>query len=82
MAALVAAHPDLQPVPPPLPPQMLVDLLKHPFCVGEPRRMVLEQLTRHYNRPFADQWEFVEYAQQQKLDLDFTSPPARPGVKP
>ncbi len=64
----------MQPPPPPLPAQMLVDLLKHPFCVGAACRTVLDQLSRHYNRPFADQWDFVDYAQREKLDLDFTSP--------
>jgi hypothetical protein len=60
-----------------LPPQTLVDLLKHPFCLGEPRRLVLDQLARGYHRPFADQWDFVDYVQQQKLGLDLTTPPAR-----
>ncbi len=68
----------LEPTPPPLPAQMLVDLLKHPLCVGEARRVVLEQLTRHYNRPFADQWEFVDFVHEQNLDLDLTTPPQRP----
>jgi hypothetical protein len=64
--------------PPPLPPQTLVEILKQPFCVGEARRLVLEQLSRHYHRPFADQWEFVEYVHKHKLDLDLTTPPQRP----
>jgi hypothetical protein len=64
--------------PPPLPAQTLVDLLKHPFCVGEARRLVLEQLARHYERPFADQWDFVRFAQEQELDLDLLTPPQRP----
>jgi hypothetical protein len=62
----------------PLPAQSLVDLLKHPFCVGKPRRLVLVQLSRHYNRPFANQWEFVEYVTEQKLPLDLLTPPVRP----
>jgi serine/threonine protein kinase/pilus assembly protein TadC len=60
-----------------LPPQTLVDLLKHPFCVGEARRLVLDQLARHYHQPFADQWDLVDYVQEQKLGLDLTTPPAR-----
>jgi hypothetical protein len=70
--------PTLEPLPPPLPAQTLVELLKHPLCVGEARRLVLGQLARHYERPFADQWEFVRFAREQKLGLDFTSPPQRP----
>ncbi len=66
----------LKPVP--ALPQTLVDVLKHPFCVGEARRAVLEQLSRHYNRPFADQWELVEYVTENKLPLDLTTPLMRP----
>jgi hypothetical protein len=57
---------------------MLVDLLKQPFCVGEARRLVLGQLARHYQRPFADQWDFVRFAEEQKLPLDLHTPPQRP----
>jgi hypothetical protein len=75
----VLLQPAYPPVPPPLPAQRLVDLLKHPFCVGEVRRVVLAQLSRHYRRPFADQWEFVAFATGQKLGLDLTSPVRRVG---
>jgi hypothetical protein len=59
-----------------LPPQTLVDRLKHPCSAGEARRLVLDQLARSYHRPFADPWDFVAYAQQQKLGLDLPTPPA------
>jgi hypothetical protein len=78
LVAPVPLQPALEPLPPPLPAQTLVDLLKHPLCVGEARRLVLEQLGRHYHRSFADQWEFVEYARQQNLNLDLTTSPKRP----
>ena len=65
-----------------LPAQALVDLLKHPFCVREARRLVLEQLSRHYHRPFADQWEFVAYAQLHQPQLDLLTPPKHPEPKP
>jgi hypothetical protein len=84
-ASLLSAPALLQPTlepPPPLPAQTLVDLLKQPFCVGEARRLVLGQLARHYQRSFADQWDFVRFAQEQKLDLDLTSPPKRPELPP
>jgi serine/threonine protein kinase len=77
-AALASAKMALEPMPPPLSPQTLVGLLKQPFCVGEARRLVLEQLSRHYHRSFADQWEFVEYVHKHKLALDLTTPPQRP----
>jgi hypothetical protein len=60
-----------------LPAPTLVDLLKQPFCVGEARRLVLDQLQRHYRRPFADQWEFVRFATEHNLGLDLTTPPKR-----
>jgi hypothetical protein len=66
----------------PLLPQTLVNILKHPFCVGETRRLVLDQLSRHEHRPFTDQWEFAEYVAKNKLDLDLTTPPERPGTLP
>jgi hypothetical protein len=40
---------------------------------------VLAQLTRHYQRPFADQWDFVRFAQEQQLGLDLLTPSQRPG---
>jgi hypothetical protein len=67
--------PALAAPPPPLPAQALVDLLKHPFCVGQARRPVLAQLQRQYHRPFADQWDFVRFARKQNLGLDLDSPP-------
>ncbi len=63
---------------PPLPPQVLVNLLKHPCCVAMARRAVLDQLARRYGRPFADQWDFVRFAAEQHSDLDLTSAPTRP----
>jgi hypothetical protein len=64
-------------LPETLPPQVLVDLLKHPLCVAEARRVVLTSLETRYQRKFADQWEFVRFAQDRHLQLDFTTPPAR-----
>ena len=77
-AALTWAQLAPEPAPPPLPPQTLVYILKQPFCVGEARRLVLEQLSRHYHRPFANKWEFVDYVHQNNLRLDLTTPPVRP----
>jgi hypothetical protein len=56
---------------------VLVELLKHPLCVGEARRAVLDALGTHFHRTFADQWDFVRYATEQNLDLDLISPPKR-----
>jgi hypothetical protein len=69
-------------LPRPLPPQELVELLKHPFCVGEARRVVLDALEVHYKRAFKDQWEFVEYVQKHQPQLDLLTPPKRPESGP
>jgi hypothetical protein len=60
----------------------LVELLKHPLCVGEARRAVLDALEFTYKRLFKDQWEFVEYAQKHQPQLDLLTPPKRPEPKP
>jgi hypothetical protein len=73
--AAVLAYPSQQPPPEPLPAETLVELLKHPLCVGESRRAVLDALGTRYRKHFADQWDFVRYAEEQKLDLDLLSPP-------
>jgi hypothetical protein len=62
-------------VPPPLPAQVLVDLLKDPLCVGTARRPVLDQLEWHYGRTFVDQRDFARFAEEHHLDLDLLSPP-------
>ncbi|MCI0460775.1 MAG: hypothetical protein L0Z62_27815 [Gemmataceae bacterium] len=73
-----ALQPALEPLPCRLPTPDLVELLKGPLCVGEVRRVVLDQLANRYGRPFADHWEFVRFAEQQRLGLDFTTAPRRP----
>jgi hypothetical protein len=75
---LTLQNPALEPPPDPLPAKMLVDVLKHPFCVGEARRVVLDELGSRYDRHFEDQWDFVRFAEEQKLGLDFSSPVQRP----
>jgi tRNA A-37 threonylcarbamoyl transferase component Bud32 len=70
--------PALEPLPSRLSTPQLVELLKHPVCVGDARRIVLDHLGNRYKRTFADQWEFVRFAEEKKLDLDFATPPKRP----
>jgi hypothetical protein len=69
--------PALKPLPCRLSTQALVDLLKQPTCIGQARRIILDQLENRYRQKFADHWAFVRFAQKQKLDLDFTTPPKR-----
>jgi hypothetical protein len=67
-----------QPLPSRLSTQQMVDLLKMPTCVGPARIVVLEMLGQRYHRAFADQWEFVEYAEKHLPEIDLKSPPKRP----
>jgi tRNA A-37 threonylcarbamoyl transferase component Bud32 len=70
-----------EPLPCRLSTQDLVELLKMPTCVGGIRRVILDQLGNRYGRRFDTHWDFVRFAQQQRLDLDFTTPPKRPDRK-
>jgi hypothetical protein len=78
LAALALLLPAAEPPPCRLSTQQLVELLKMPTCIGEARRIVLDQLGNRYHRTFADMWEFVRFAEEQKLGLDLTSPPQKP----
>ncbi len=80
LAGVISLHPAVLPEPRPLPPQQLVELLKHPFCVNGPRRAVLDALEFAYDRQFADLWEFVAFAEKH-TDLDLLTPPKRPERK-
>jgi hypothetical protein len=61
--------------------QELVELLKMPTCFGAARRVVLDHLANRYGRPFVNHWAFVRYANEHRLELDFTTPPKRPDQK-
>jgi hypothetical protein len=58
--------------------QRLVDLLKLPTCVGNPRRIVLAELSKRLKHPFADVWELVAWLREHEPGLDLDSPPRRP----
>ncbi len=70
-----------EPLPCRLTTQELVELLKMPTCVNEVRRVILDQLGNRYRQRFATHWDFVRFAQDQGLNLDFTTPPKRPEPK-
>ena len=78
LPALVLLQSVAEPFPRPLSNQELVELLKQPFSVGPARRAILDQLGHRYQRPFADQSDFVRFAEEQKLGLDFSRRPQRP----
>jgi hypothetical protein len=72
----------LEPLPCRLSTQQPVELLKQPTCIGQARRVILDRLEDRYRRKFADHWEFVRFAQEQKLGLDSTTPPKRNALLP
>ena len=78
MAAGILLPAALEPLPSRLSTQDLVELLKMPTCFDRARQVVLAQLGNRYGRLFANHWEFVRYAKEHELPLDFTSPPKRP----
>jgi hypothetical protein len=67
-----------EPLPCRLATQELVELLKMPTCLGNARQVILRHLGNRYGRTFVNHWEFVRFARERGLDLDFTSPPKRP----
>lgn len=81
LATLPALIPVTIPFPSRLSAQHLVDLLKHPLCVGSPRRAVLDALEGRYGRKFADLWEFVAFAEKDHPELNLLTPPKRPEKK-
>jgi tRNA A-37 threonylcarbamoyl transferase component Bud32 len=81
LASLPFLPESVEPFPCSFPSQDLVDLLKMPTCVGKARRIILDYLRNRYHRRFNTHWDFVRYAQEQGLNLDFTTPPKRPDPK-
>jgi len=58
--------------------QNVVELLLVPTCFGKARQVVLKHFGSRYGSRFANHWDFVRFAKEQHLDLDFTTPPKRP----
>jgi hypothetical protein len=77
-ATLPALPRASEPLPCRLSTQDLVELLKMPTCFGKARQVVLKHLGNRYGRRFANHWEFVRFAKENGLALDFTTPPKRP----
>jgi hypothetical protein len=55
--------------------QEMVELLKHPACVGNARKEVLGQLGRRLNHRFDNVWELVDWLADNAPDVDALSPP-------
>jgi hypothetical protein len=70
-----------EPYPCRLSTQDLVELLKMPTVFGEARMVILEHLGNRYHRTFNTHWQFVRYAKEHNLNLDFTTPPQRSDPK-
>jgi hypothetical protein len=71
-----------EPLPCRLSTRQLVELLKMPAGTGAIRQVILAQLGNRYRRTFRDVWEFVRFAQEARLGLDFSTPPQRPDLFP
>jgi hypothetical protein len=77
-AGLLSLAEAARPLPVRLTEQQLVDLLKMPTCVGPVRTAVLDLLGQKCGRRFTGLWDFVDWAEQNRPDLDLRSPPQRP----
>ena len=84
MDAMLSGDPFLlemamaEPYPCRLSTQDLVELLKMPTVFGPARVVILDQLGNRYHRKFTNHWQFVRYAKEHNLNLDFTTPPNAP----
>jgi hypothetical protein len=58
--------------------QGLVDLLKHPLCVGQARDRVLSELRRQVNCPLEEYWEVIAWLAEHGPVPDLDTPPRRP----
>ena len=76
--ALVLLQPASESFPRGLSDRELAELLKQPLCVDPAHLAILDQLGHRYQRRFADHWDFVRFAEEQKLGLDFSRRPQRP----
>jgi hypothetical protein len=57
--------------------QDLIELLKHPCCVGAEREVILAALARRLGQDFATRWELAAWVKRHRPDLDLASPPRR-----
>jgi hypothetical protein len=67
-----------RPLPSRFTEQQLIDLLKMPTCLEPARLVFVRQLGWQCGQNFANQWELVEWARENRPDLDLSSPPVRP----
>jgi tRNA A-37 threonylcarbamoyl transferase component Bud32 len=60
--------------------QDIVNVLKHPFCVGRTRAELVRELGRRLNRRSDGVWELLAWLQEHQPDVDLSTPPrpARP----
>jgi len=80
--AVITIMPAAAPFPCRATTQELVELLKMPTCVGPVQRVVLDHLGNRFDHSFRDPWEFVTFANDRGLELDWLSPPQRLELAP
>jgi hypothetical protein len=53
----------------------IVELMKHPLCVGSLRSLALQRAEQVAGTPFKSRWEFVEWLRQRHPEIDLSAPP-------
>src|SRR5581483_12022802 len=61
-------------LPPLLPDQPLLDVLKRPGVGPDGRAAVVAEFGKRLKREFRHQWELAEYLEQHRPDLDVAAP--------
>lgn len=57
--------------------EFMVAWLQRPIGVGPWRRVILDVLGTKHRRHFRDPWDYVRFAQERDLSIDFTAGPQR-----
>jgi hypothetical protein len=52
----------------------LVEVLKEPVCVGQPRAVLLDELGQRLGHPFRDIWELVDWLHDHRPDINVAAP--------
>jgi hypothetical protein len=67
---------------PQLGPDVILEALKRPGCVGSARAALIAHLGRRQQRSFRDVWELVDHLKEHAPDLDLDSPLRLPQTTP
>lgn len=76
-AALFDFQRAAEPFPARFSEEFMAESLRRPIGVGPRRRAILDVLGMKHRRRLRDQWDYVRFAQERKMKLDFTAGPKR-----